>query len=48
MRGSFHYSRTDYDDLVDRPYEAPPSKENKICDYLRRKDLFRVERDDIK
>ena len=47
-KGTLLYSKTDYDDIVDTPYEAPPSKEDKICDYLRRKDLFRVERDEIK
>lgn len=43
------YRHQEYDDVAaDRPYEAPPKKESKIYDYLQRKDLFKLQRDDLK
>lgn len=42
------YRHKEYDDVADRPYEAPPKKESKIYDYLQRKDLFKLKRDDLK
>ena len=42
------YRHQEYDDVADRPYEAPPKKESKIYDYLQRKDLFKLKRDQLK
>lgn len=42
------YQHKEYDDVADRPYEAPPKKESKIYDYLQRKDLFKLKRDELK